>query len=97
MEYTQIILWMIGSGFGITFGLLLVIWNHISNLESKLSAKISEVDSKLSDVDSKLSAKIFEVDRRLSEVDKRLYGIETVLHMKDCCVLKQDQYLKKAE
>lgn len=31
------------------------------------------------------------------EIDKRLYGIETVLHMKDCCVLKQDQNLKKAE
>lgn len=33
----------------------------------------------------------------LHEIDKRLYGIETVLHMKDCCILKQDQSLKKVE
>lgn len=33
----------------------------------------------------------------MHEIDKRLYGIETVLHMKDCCVLNKDQKLKKAE
>lgn len=38
-----------------------------------------------------------EMNTKIGEIDKRLYGIETVLHMKDCCVLKQDQALKKAE
>jgi len=33
----------------------------------------------------------------IHEIDKRLYGIETVLHMKDCCVLKQDHNLKKVD
>ncbi len=38
-----------------------------------------------------------EMNTKIGDIDKRLYGIETVLHMKDCCVLKQDQNLKKAE
>jgi len=38
-----------------------------------------------------------ETNTRVSEIDKRLYGIETVLHMKDCCMLKADQNIKKAE
>lgn len=41
--------------------------------------------------------KIDEANMRISEIDKRLYGIETVLHMKDCCVLKQDQNMKRVE
>jgi len=38
-----------------------------------------------------------ELSNKISDMDKRLYGIETVLHMKECCVLQQDQRLKKAE
>lgn len=34
---------------------------------------------------------------QVNNIDKRLYGIETMLHMKDCCVLKNDQNLRKAE
>lgn len=41
--------------------------------------------------------KIDDIILKISDMDKRLYGIETVLHMKDCCVLKQDQNFKKAE
>ena len=44
-----------------------------------------------------LEKKIDGMNIRINEIDKRLYGIETVLHMKDCCVLKQDQNLKKAD
>lgn len=37
------------------------------------------------------------LEKQVNDIDKRLYGIETLLHMKDCCVLKQDQNFKKAE
>ncbi len=46
---------------------------------------------------SKIEKNGVETNNRIAEIDKRLYGIETVLHMKDCCMLKQDQNLKKAE
>lgn len=55
-------------------------------LWNNLSKKIDE-----------LSKKMEEMNLKISEIDKRLYGIETVLHMKDCCILKQDQHLKKVE
>ena len=38
-----------------------------------------------------------DLQEQIFDVDKRLYGIETVLHMKDCCILKSDQGIKKAE
>jgi len=46
---------------------------------------------------SKIEKNGVEMNNKISEIDKRLYGIETVLHMKDCCILKQDQNLKKVE
>lgn len=46
---------------------------------------------------SKIEKNGQDIGVKLAELDKRLYGIETVLHMKDCCVLKQDQHLKQAE
>lgn len=41
--------------------------------------------------------RLFKLSDKISDIDKRLYGVETLLHMKDCCVLKQDQNLRKAE
>lgn len=45
----------------------------------------------------KMTVRIDQMQHSINEIDKRLYGVETVLHMKDCCVLKQDQDLKKTE
>lgn len=33
----------------------------------------------------------------MHNIDKRLYGVESLLHMQDCCVLKEDKTMKKAE
>ena len=44
-----------------------------------------------------LNAKLDKISDKLNDLDKRLYTIEMMMHMKDCCVLKQDQNLKKAE
>jgi hypothetical protein len=79
MEKIDIILWVIGIGFTFLFGLMLVMWTHLSSLMKDLNRKMDDTNAKV------------------SEVDKRLYGVETVLHMKDCCVLKQDQNLKRVE
>lgn len=58
-----------------------------------LSTKIDKVDARIDKVETRLES----LQHSFNELDKRVYGIETVLHMKDCCVLKQDQNLKKAE
>lgn len=38
-----------------------------------------------------------KMEERLTDIDKRVFAIETMLHMKDCCLLKNDQHLKNAE
>lgn len=68
MEKIDILLWIIGGGFAVTFTILMLIYKELK-----------------------------ENRKDIHEIDKRLYGIETVLHMKDCCVLKQDQNMKRAE
>lgn len=44
-----------------------------------------------------LYKEIKELKTQIHDIDKRLYGVETLLHMKDCCILKSDQGMKKAE
>jgi len=36
-------------------------------------------------------------DEKINDIDKRVFGIETMLHMKECCLLNENQKLKKAE
>lgn len=53
----------------------------------------SRLDAKI----EKLDAKIEKLDAKINDIDKRVFAIETMLHMKDCCVLKSDSQMKKAE
>ena len=86
MEKLDILLWIMGGGFA----LMIIMWNNITNC-------IREVKNDLSKRMDTQGEKIEEINSKVSELDKRLYGIETVLHMKECCVLQQDQRMKKAE
>jgi len=76
----------------------------LSEITTKTDRMIDKFSGALHQVRDELIRKVEHVDQKVdtlthttSDIDKRLYGIETVLHMKDCCVLKQDQNLKKAE
>jgi hypothetical protein len=82
MDKIDLILWIVSGGFG----LMIVMWHS-------LNGRIDKTDLRMEKMNEKFDALV----EKTSEIDKRLYGIETVLHMKECCVLKQDQGLKKAE
>ena len=75
--------------------------DKINKLDTKISEEINQLDAKLSDridkLDTKLSDRIDKLDVKVTDIDKRLFGVETLLHMKDCCMLKDDRQLKKAE
>ena len=68
------------------FGMLWIFSGSIGKKFDKLEAKID-----------KLEDKIERVEQRVNDIDRRLVVIETLLHMKECCVLKDDNKLKKAE
>lgn len=44
-----------------------------------------------------LFKKIDKLDDKVNNIDKSLIEIKTVLHMKDCCMLKDDRVKQKAE
>lgn len=74
------------------------------HFDMKMDKQTANFDLKISDLSAKMDKQGTDFDLKLSsvlhlvnDIDKRLYGIETVLHMKDYCVLKQDQSLKKVE
>lgn len=89
-KFAQIVMWFVGVQTGLLGGIFVFLW---SNLSKKIDKQGADLQAKI----DKQGIILNDLDKRLSELDKRLYGIETVLHMKDCCVLKQDQNLKKAE
>ena len=48
MDKIDIILWILGSGFGLMFVLLLVIWNSLTTRIDKLDEKVTDIDRRLS-------------------------------------------------
>lgn len=44
-----------------------------------------------------LWARINKIDEKITDIDKRVFSMETMMHMKDCCMLKNDSHLKKVE
>ena len=97
MEKIDILLWIIGGGFA----LMLVMWNSLHHSMCEQTKRIDETSAalgkRIDETSAALGKRIDETNMKIAEIDKRLYGIETVLHMKDCCVLKQDQHLKRVE
>jgi len=45
---------------------------------------------------SNLSKRMDKSDVKQDDLDKRLVAIETILHMKECCMLKEEKNHKKA-
>jgi hypothetical protein len=82
MEKLDILIWAIGGGFGITFIILKMIFSRFDKIDDKFE---------------KINERFNQFDRRFNQVENRLTAIETILHMKECCVIKDERKLPKAE
>lgn len=77
--------------------------DRLKSVEDRIKSiedRFKSFEDRLKSVEDKiisLNEKVNKIQCTVSDLDRRLYAVETVLHMKDCCVLKQDQNLKKAE
>lgn len=58
---------------------------------------LKKMKSDLTDILKVMNEDIKEIKSKISDIDKRLIVVETVLHMQDCCILKQDDKQRKAE
>jgi len=55
--------------------------------------RFENVESKLDKIESRLE----KVEEKINNIDKRLIAVETMMHMKDCCMLKDSRLKEKAE
>lgn len=85
----ELSLTIIGTGvsiLGLIYAMFRNLKSDIQNFRNENKLEISQI-----------KFDIKELDKKMNDMDKRLYAIETLLHLKDCCILKQDNSLKKAE
>lgn len=90
MEKLDIILWVMSGGFG----LMLVMWH---SLNQKIDGVNNSLSKRIDDVNNSLSTRIEKLDEKLTDVDRRLCRLEGAFASKDCCMIKDERHLKKAE
>ena len=73
-----------------------LVWTAVATIVTIIASNIALIGWVRSDIKS-LSDRIDKLDAKINDIDKRVFGIETMLHMKDCCMLKDDRQIKKAE
>ncbi len=44
-----------------------------------------------------INTRLTKIEDKINDIDKRLVAVETLLHMKECCMLKDEKKLRKAE
>jgi len=54
MEKLDIILWILGAGFTITYGLMIIMWNSLNNRMDYLTNRVDKMDDKVTDIDRRL-------------------------------------------
>ena len=90
MDKIDLILWILGAGFS----LMLVAWG---NLHKRIDGIENSLSKKIDGLESSLGNRIDKLDEKLTDVNRRLCRMEGAMTAKDCCMLKSDQQLRKAE
>lgn len=98
MEKIDLILWILSGGFA----LMLVMWHSlnskIDHVNDSLSARIDNVNSaRIDNVNNSLGARIDKLDEKVTDIDRRLCRLEGAFASKDCCMIKDEKHMRKAE
>ena len=108
MEKIDIVLWVMSGGFG----LMLVMWHYLTSkieatetslnkkidcVETSLNKRIDCVETSLNKRIDGIEHKIDKIDEKVTDIDRRLCRLEGAFSSKDCCMIKDDRQLKKAE
>jgi septation ring formation regulator EzrA len=73
---------------------------HLDKKFEKIDQRFEKIDHRFEKIDQrfeKVDERFQKIDDKINDIDKRVFSIETMLHMKDCCMLKDDRMKKKAE
>jgi prefoldin subunit 5 len=86
MDKLDLILFVMGGYAVLNLTLMVIIWNSLNNSIDKLSVRIDKVGERIDKVES-----------TIADLDRRVSRIEGMLSTKDCCMLKDQSQMKKAE
>lgn len=64
---------------------------------NRLDKKIEKLDEKLCGRIDKVEGKLEKVENRITLLEHDMVEIKTILRMKECCMIKDDSQVKKAE
>jgi predicted nuclease with TOPRIM domain len=119
MEKIDIVMWIMGAGFTVTFALMKSMWNDVNRrmdtrfkeVNDRMDARFKEVDARFKEVDArfkemdarfkemdtKIDIRFDKLDEKVTDIDRRLCRLEGAFSSKECCILKYDKELRKAE
>jgi hypothetical protein len=80
------------------------ITSEANRLDQKITSEVNRLEQRISNegnrLDQKISTLEIRMDRfeeKLTDIDRRLCRMEGAFSSKDCCMLKDERQLKKAE
>lgn len=71
----------------------LIVWYFYQRLD----AKIGKLEGRTDKIENSLSNKIDKLSDKIDDIDKRLCRLEGAFSSKECCMIKDDRKLSKAE
>lgn len=101
MDKLDIVLWALGTGFAFIFGLMAIMWHslnaRIDKSDKEFSSRFDKMDKDFSSRLDRTDQKIDKLDEKVTDIDRRLCRLEGAFSSKDCCMIKDDRQMKKAE
>ncbi|CAB4132527.1 hypothetical protein UFOVP256_46 [uncultured Caudovirales phage] len=80
---------------------------HLNKKFDKIDARFEKIDARFDRIDArfeKIDARFDRIDARFEKIESRIIGIEhslieikTMLHMKECCALNNQDMKKEAQ
>jgi len=101
MQTFELIITFFASGFFIA---LIGMFYRLGLNQSKIEMSFKRIDERFDQMEKKnderfdkLEKKLEKMDEKLLDLDRRLCRLEGAFSSKDCCMIKDDSRLKKAE
>ena len=69
----------------------------IESVNAKLEKSIEGVNAKLEKSIDGVNARLDKLDQTVTDIDRRLCRLEGAFASKDCCMIKDERQIKKAE
>lgn len=77
MEKIDILIWVIGVGFTLNFGIMMMMWKGLNDRMDRLEDRMDRIE-----------ARIEKLDEKMTDIDRRLCRLEGAFASKDCCMIK---------